>query len=414
MMHLKNYLTLNGLDEAVMMSRFGVRVTREGTGVNSLAQFKYSKEGPNWQEPLTHECRGVILRQQDDEGRQWRVVARPWTKFFNYGEGYCPLRPDTNILVPGWYAREKADGSCIMMWWDEALGVWRASTLGSIPTGQVYDNPFTFSELFWKVLDLDRRDCRFDRSKTYMWELCTPHNQIVTNYAHPHVVLLGSIGTPEGEHYAASADPWVCSHPRRREPIEWGISDLGVRNVDEFVSWVEDQSKDPRYGTNPEGFVVYRDGKPVAKFKNERYRQLHAFGGGDIAVSRAKVVGAVFGGTIDDVESALRPELLEYSRAIRTSARELHAEVLVAQARVDATEHPDRKSYALAVQREHQNAQVRSWAFQRGIKGTLDFGEWLSASKGPVSKNYEMFAARWDAVWDTTIQSQVYLVEAAE
>lgn len=49
----------------------------------NLYQFKYDQISANWNNPITHFCRGAILHF----GKfGWEYYARPWNKFFNRQE----------------------------------------------------------------------------------------------------------------------------------------------------------------------------------------------------------------------------------------------------------------------------------------------------------------------------------------
>jgi tRNA splicing ligase len=51
---------------------------------------------------VVQECRGLIL----DESANWRIVAFPYTKFFNYGEEHAASIDWSTACV-----QEKLDGS---------------------------------------------------------------------------------------------------------------------------------------------------------------------------------------------------------------------------------------------------------------------------------------------------------------
>ena len=386
-MLLLDHLNRNGLDPEAMMETFGVRVIAEG----DLCQFRYADSGAKWTEPLTHECRGVILRETSG---QWHVVSRPWSKFFNLHEGYCKLRGRFEEHLPNLSLHEKADGTAIQCWWDDRRGLWRASTLGTITPKALDGKGQTFDEMFWEtsrirpVLDYMRRDT------TYLFELCTPANRIVTRYERPHVVFLGARHNPSGayhrQHYDTIGSLFeTATASSIRRPHGYLVTMLGLRSEDDLRAWVEEQSNDPRYGQWPEGFVAYAGQEPIAKIKNERYIQLHAVGGGDIATARRRVQQALFTGTIDDVEQVLVDDLVVHLEALRAQVRHMTAEAIHAMGLVLA-ERPfvDRKAFALAVQK-HVPERYRAWAYLRGPDGTLSFDEWLAA-------HYTKLQSAWD------------------
>jgi len=84
------------------IEKFGVDVKKE----DNLYQFKYNMITVNWSFPITHECRGVILRYNGT----WDYVSRPYNKFFNYHEPLCAIREKD--FAPNLQIIEKADGCC--------------------------------------------------------------------------------------------------------------------------------------------------------------------------------------------------------------------------------------------------------------------------------------------------------------
>lgn len=64
--------------------------------------LKYNQIQSDFNLPIVRECRGVILYK-----RTLEVVCRPFDKFGNYGEGYCPEIDWSTARV-----QEKIDGCC--------------------------------------------------------------------------------------------------------------------------------------------------------------------------------------------------------------------------------------------------------------------------------------------------------------
>jgi tRNA splicing ligase len=65
-------------------------------------QLRYDQFRSPFGEPIVQECRGLIL----DEKENWKLVAYPYKKFFNYQEKYAAELDWKNITV-----YEKVDGS---------------------------------------------------------------------------------------------------------------------------------------------------------------------------------------------------------------------------------------------------------------------------------------------------------------
>jgi hypothetical protein len=138
------------------------------------------------------EARGLILDQSND----WNVVAYPFKRFFNDGEG-----PADPIDWSTARVQEKVDGTLIIMYY--YADKWRIATKGSPDaSGSVGDHnwieggksvPMTFERLFWHSIEywLEglSKTGQFNEDHTYMWELTSPWNRVVCDYT-----VLGPMG----------------------------------------------------------------------------------------------------------------------------------------------------------------------------------------------------------------------------
>lgn len=362
-MELVSYLTQKGDVDAVdIQNTFGVSVRQEG----DLYLFKYQQISAVWAQSLTHECRGVILRK---EGSSFSVLSRPFDKFFNQAEGYCPLFEEGkfNASINDLEMHEKADGSCIQLWHDGDR--WRASTLGTITPKLVGDENICFEQLFWQVSEINPEVTGLDRECTYLFELCSDLNRIVTKYPKDICVLLGIRHKETGEYAPLEGDMAlrVCEGTNVRLPYRNSFRDLGIDSLNAAKEFVEKSSlEEDRYGKWPEGFVVYRGGAPVAKMKNLQYLTLHSVGGGDIKHSRNRIVEAYFEGKLDDFYFVLTDRLKAFADSLDQRVKAMLREVY-ASLREMKTSYPDQKSYALDV-REKVPSLFQGFAFQHKDK----------------------------------------------
>lgn len=134
----------------------------------------------NWTEE-TMMARGLIT---DSEGN---IKARPFKKFFNYGEMPMESMPEGLPMV-----YEKIDGSLGILYWIDNMPF--IATRGSFTSEQaamgtkmlhdfLKDNPFTFKEGY-----------------TYLFEIIYPENRIVVDYHNDkRLILLGIINNETGE-----------------------------------------------------------------------------------------------------------------------------------------------------------------------------------------------------------------------
>jgi RNA ligase len=115
---------------------------------------------------FTRSCRGLIINTELK-----KVVALPFPKFFNYGEGGRYDIPNTDFKVV-----EKYDGSLIIVFWDEEKSEWRFATKGSFQSEQSQ-----YAEASMKVNHSQIFDY-LNKNVTYLFEFIYPENRIVVSY----------------------------------------------------------------------------------------------------------------------------------------------------------------------------------------------------------------------------------------
>lgn len=317
----------------VFASEFGVDV-KHTPQEPTLWLFKYNMLTVKWSRPLSLMCRGVIL-QFTDEGT-WSIVSYPFDKFFNLTEPNCILEADDYEAAPNNYQLlEKADGTCIQMY--KYNGTWRVSTLGTIVTMDTHTGDIRFEDLFYQTMErcynLTRQDLweRLDRlgEYTYIFELCTTRNRIVTRYPEDRIYLLGvrelkdsyRLHTP-GEllefatQIGVRVPRWIsCAHFPTLNELQQFVEEEGC---------TEAPTEDPEVEF-PEGYVVLQSARPIAKLKNHRYLTLHKVIGGesDRCVARQLAEG-LFLETLDDLMPALSEHHKLGIEAMKEQLREVN------------------------------------------------------------------------------------------
>jgi RNA ligase len=147
-----------------------------------LTIFNYSEkcayEG-GWS-PTTLACRGLIAH-----GITGEIIARPYRKFFNYGQPYAPAIPlDTPVEVT-----DKADGSLGIIY--PTPDGYAVATRGSFTSDQAVRATAILRQRYadW-VPPVDH---------TILVEIVYPENRIVIDYeGMEDLILLGAVHTPTG------------------------------------------------------------------------------------------------------------------------------------------------------------------------------------------------------------------------
>jgi RNA ligase len=195
----------------------------------------------NWFERVS---RGLILNTRGE------VVARPFAKFWNYGE----IQPEGRLLE----ATEKMDGSLGIMYWQYEKG-YRIATRGS----------FNSDQALWATGYLQTRwpDAQFPLELTLLFEIIYPENRIVIDYeGRRDLVLIGAINRFTGNDLFASEVALIAAKYGFSMPRYYGD---GGGEPEYFLN------KAAQMSSNEEGFVLrYSDGTRV-KVKGQEYVSLH-------------------------------------------------------------------------------------------------------------------------------------------
>jgi RNA ligase len=220
------------------------RLVYEKAGPDGLVLFVYSERcvyEQAWNE-ITVIARGLVL---DPASR--RIVATPFPKFFNVGEGGHPI-PDLPFEVS-----EKLDGSLIIVF--HHAGRWRAATKGAFDSAQG----------IWAQARLDGTDLSALRpGTTYLAEATYPENRIVVRYDEPSLAMLA----------AYAEDGFEVDHPALSETADrlgWQMAERhAFGSVSELLAQAESL---PR---TREGFVIRFGNGTRLKVKGSEYRRIHA------------------------------------------------------------------------------------------------------------------------------------------
>ena len=190
-----------------------------------------------WNE-YTLMCRGLIL---DAKGE---IVARPFTKFFNWEE-----HKNHEIPAEPFEVFEKMDGSLGILYW--ANDKPSIATRGSFTSEQAIWATTFLHQHFEPIFSSLNRNC------TYLFEIIYPSNRIVVDYASKQdLVLLAVIETSTGKDLDLPQD-------------------LGFTCVKKYDGLTDYQSLKLFQKDNFEGFVLKFQSGFRVKVKLEEYIRLH-------------------------------------------------------------------------------------------------------------------------------------------
>lgn len=197
----------------------------------------------NWFESVS---RGLVMNYETGE-----IVARPFDKFFNWGE----QNKTTDAKIKRAY--EKVDGSLLIAFVDKYDGVLRAVTRGSFDSQQ--------ARVGLQILKDRIGGNQLLLSWTYLLEVIYPSNKSVVNYGGKRDTILLAIRNNETGEYMSWED--VLKEAERLN--------LNTCNVYEFSGPKEIVKTCEKLSNQEEGFVVeFEDGSRF-KFKSLEYLKLH-------------------------------------------------------------------------------------------------------------------------------------------
>ncbi len=309
----------------------------------SLRIFNYTQEcqfSRAWDE-VTRQCRGLIMDIETGE-----IIARPFEKFFNYGEHVANgwEIPDETPIVT-----EKLDGSLGILY--EINGEPWVATRGS----------FTSDQALWAT-DWYRKNVGHTPPKdaTVLFEIIYPANRIVVQYDFSGLVFLAAIDTQKGL------------------PIAGWESMFGGRYAKQ-IPYTDLEALAAMDEPNSEGFVLfYPTANKRMKIKFPEYVRLHKLvtGVNEIAIWEHLRDGKTLGDLIEKVPDEFYQWVTQTSNrlndafnAIRDQAETDYNSVM-AEVPVDENNQRNRKEVALKFQ-EKKNPGILFAMFDNKPTGPL-------------------------------------------
>jgi RNA ligase len=320
----------------------GELIVNEGKGerqglklVTYSKTYQYEHNAVAW-DPLVQHCRGIIFDASDTLS-PYRIVALPFSKFFNYGEGGIHY-PAAGATIKQVFDKEDGSLGICFHWHDK----WHVTTRGSLNSDIGVVGQKIFDEL------VVSEKARLNPKNTYLFEIIDPICQIVVKYDESKLILLGQRDRQTGEcFYGGNAIPtWpYYSHNRF------------FKSQEDMLKWLN-QTK----GTEFEGFVVHFSDGSIFKFKSEDYMRLHRI----IAQFTFKrVLEAVQAGEQEDIRKALPEELIpEFDRYCWMIEDKVDKIVAQVDKAVGNAPKDSRKEFALYLQQFYKGTEIIKYAFK--------------------------------------------------
>lgn len=270
--------------------RYGIKNSyneKYGLWVLNYDQIKSSKHKF---EQIVCECRSLVV---DYDGEKFNVVSRAFDRFFNHGEKKIPHTVDKLT------AYEKMDGSLVSVFYYKGDWLYRTKSM-IMPETEINGLGVTWKEVIEEALgDKWLQDCEdfrhrlvdHDRSFTFIFEVCSPENRVVTRYQGRTATLLAVRHNVAG-HYVAESElnyEHVCNKYGWNRPLIWT-----------FETWEDCLTVAKELRNLEEGFVMYnKKGQPMCKVKNPAYVAAHHLRGEGVLTPK-RVVDLILMNELDE------------------------------------------------------------------------------------------------------------------
>lgn len=240
MVHVSQIFSTKDLAEAI--SDGWVRFQTNEDDTLSIYNYTEQTQYRRYWNDVTLNCRGLIL------DNDMNIVARPWKKFFNFGERPLLFSTDDPVEVS-----DKKDGSLGILYRHPMTYDWKIATRGSFQSDQAIHAT--------KVWNDNYSHLAFpDPTVTFLFEIVYPGNRIVLDYGEmDDLILLGAVQNQYGWYYGPNEAAGMLNWPGP------------VTEVFEYRT-TNDCFK--VYRPNAEGLVI-RCGSEMVKMKQEDYVALH-------------------------------------------------------------------------------------------------------------------------------------------
>lgn len=276
MLRLSDLLDVNELGQMIDAGYIGIQQHPTEVGL-LIFNYTHAAQYDRVWNKATRACRGLIVRV---EGQQpWgdgTVVARPWPKFFNYGELEWENPVEASILLDtACTVTDKLDGSLGILYpmttysdnlytgegdglTSTPLPGWAISTRGSFTSEQALHAT--------EVLRTRYADFEPNEGVTYLFEIIYPANRIVVDYKGlDDLVLLGAVEIATGKTlHPHDLQPFDLEPPQWYGPVAHTFDAASLRDA---------LTIEPR--PNAEGIVVRFDTGEMLKIKQQDYVELH-------------------------------------------------------------------------------------------------------------------------------------------
>jgi T4 RnlA family RNA ligase len=251
MLHIQEYLQTHTLDQLKEEFEINFKV------YDDRVILKYGITTKQKYSQIVAECRGLVLSLPD-----YKVLARGFDRFFNLGEDVSNQKHFDwdNCIVT-----QKMDGSLAKCYFDGVK--WCVSTNGTAFAEGPTPMGKTYHDLFVEAIGMDLQEAfqYSDPRYTYIFELTSPENRIVTRYSETKATLLAIRDNVTGDHLDYDILKTAIHYLSFKTSL---VESYDINNEADVVKFVESLDQ------LDEGVVLY-DGQTRIKVKSASYVAIH-------------------------------------------------------------------------------------------------------------------------------------------
>lgn len=267
-MKVIEYLNHPGNTIELLKDTYGIKVSQNDTYPNLYVLNYCQIESPKTH-PIIRECRSLVIEKSSND-KTYKVVSRSFDRFFNLGEEL-----DVDHDITSMVAHEKVDGSLVTLFHYQGEWLYRTRSM-IMPEESLKINGGLLS---WKELIESTTDGLLGTlvpDLSYIMEIVSPENRIVTRYPTRSIYLLAVRNNKTGEFQKISY------------PDESGILIPRQYQFDTIQHCIDASKSLPNL---EEGYVLYdKDtGAPVVKVKSPAYVAAHRLRGETILTPKRMI-----------------------------------------------------------------------------------------------------------------------------
>jgi hypothetical protein len=348
-MKILKYLETHSLDN--LTEELGIKVS-QNPKYPALYCLNYCQIKSPKTNPIVQECRSLVLEYAGvDSMTKWKIVSRSFDRFFNLGESGAGDGQDINELI----ACEKVDGSLIGLFYYRGEWLYRTRSM-IMPEDDMKIMGF---ELSWKQLieetvikPIDK--FVLDYQSTYILEVVSQENRIVTRYGSRKAYLLARRNNEFGHYSTSALQCWEAPKTYTFDTYHaCATAAQALRDLNE-------------------GYVMYdkRSGCPVMKVKNPAYVAAHHLRGEGALTSR-RVIDLIMINEHEEYLSIFPEDKVIFDKYVKAYYGLKHD--IECAWRKHKGLLPNRKDFALAV----KDYSYNSFLFQKANGNDLTFVDWF-------------------------------------